>query len=112
MLKNLQNPNAFHDDIPQNICNSLWGLGKYYQRGHRPRPPAPSFDPPLTLSLGKLEAYWAHLPNNLLQDALLRCVRSVTAQELSNSIYGIAILDADWQSVQVCPLLPVPGGRP
>jgi hypothetical protein len=72
LLRNLANPNLFVDeDIGQHISNTLWALSK-------------------------MEVTWGILPGRELEESIVRCAKAMNTQELSNSVYALAIMGAQW----------------
>ena len=74
LLKALSRPQVFAADVTQHVCNAYWALGK-------------------------MGAAWQLLPTQVLEQSLLRCVHDFKAQELSNSVYGLAIMHASWEEL-------------
>ena len=82
----------FSEDVPQHIANSLWGLSKMVIM---------LFMLLLLLLLLLIiqDASWTEMPSKNLEEAFCRCESKYGSQELSNCIYGIALLDASWNSL-------------
>merc|ERR1711871_1835480 len=53
------------------------------------------------IEIALLEPDWNEIPSVQLEDAFNRCVDSLSAQEICNSIYGFAILDAAWNELSI-----------
>ena len=48
-----------------------------------------------------METTWSLMPSETLVPAFISCSRDFIAQEVSNAIYGLAVMDAAWDSLPI-----------
>eukprot|EP00981_Chlorochromonas_danica_P007475 scaffold1754_cov180-Ochromonas_danica.AAC.31 len=103
----------------QSLCNTLYGLGSMQVRWFNLQeevrrallvqlasPTAfPENNPhhfsSSILSLAKMGAIWKDLPRVALETALLRVGLGFTDKQLSNTIYSLGIMDANWDDLSL-----------